>query len=267
MLIATTQIQTLRVKKLQRQKNNPKNRSDSQKKPFIEHFWELRNRFYLSLFVFLVGSVIGYFFQDRVIEFLIKPLNQPLYYSSPAGGFNFLLSLSFFFGLVISFPFVILQIFFFVNPALPRKRDFSFLFYFLLSIFLLVLGISFAYTISLPAAIKFLNEFSSGQVKSLISTNEYFSFVSRYLLGFGLLFQLPLIMIFINNIIRLKISQLMGFQRWVVLISFLIAAILTPTPDFLDQTIMALPIIFLYQISIIIVWFINRAKSDENQTM
>jgi sec-independent protein translocase protein TatC len=124
----------------------------------------------------------------------------------------------------------------------------------------MILGMLFAYFVSLPAALKFLGGFSSGEIKSLISTNEYFSFVTGYLIGFGLLFQLPLIMVFINKIVRLDFKKLMKLERWVILVAFIIAAILTPTPDFVNQTIMAVPIILLYQISALMIWFINRSN-------
>ena len=124
----------------------------------------------------------------------------------------------------------------------------------------MILGMAFAYFISLPASLHFLSTFNSGQVKSLISTDEYFSFVTHYLLGFAILFQLPLVMIFINQIAPLKFSRLWSFERWVILISFILAAIITPTPDWVNQTIMAIPLIILYQISAIIVVLINKRR-------
>lgn len=228
------------------------------KRPFSSHVLELRSRFFWCLLLLIIGSVAGYLLQDRLLKFLLSPLNQPLYYTSPAGGFNFTLELSIFFGFVISLPFFVFQVLRFVEPAVSSKTRFSVIFLLLSTCFLMVLGMLFAYFVSLPAALHFLSKFSSSEVKSLISTSEYFSFVTRYLLGFGLLFQLPLIMVFINKIYRLEFKKLMSFQRWVILIAFIVAAILTPTPDFLNQTIMAVPIILLYQLSVLLVWVINR---------
>ncbi len=119
----------------------------------------------------------------------------------------------------------------------------------------------FAYFVSMPAALHFLANVDSKNLKALITVNEYLNFVAAYLGGFALLFQLPLIMLFINRIKPQKPSTLMGKQRWVILFSFIIAAILTPTPDPFNQFIMAAPVILLYQFSVILIWFINRKKT------
>src|SRR5690606_20255917 len=111
---------------------------------------------------------------------------------------------------------------------------------------------------SLPAALHFLSNFSTGSVTSLISANEYFNFVMIYVACFALLFQMPLIIAFINKITPLTPRLLMKKQRFVILGSFIVAAIITPTPDPLNQTLMALPIIGLYQSSIGVVWQSNR---------
>jgi sec-independent protein translocase protein TatC len=121
-------------------------------------------------------------------------------------------------------------------------------------------GVVFAYFVSLPAALYFLSSFGSEEMASLISTTEYFSFVSRYMLGFGLLFQLPLIMILVNSVYQLKIRTLFKYQKWVILVSFILAAILTPTPDVFNQLIMALPIILLYQVSLGVIWLTHNHK-------
>lgn len=228
--------------------------------PFIVHVQELRLRLTWSVLVLVIGSVVGYLLSDKTLNLLLSPLNQPLYYTSPAGGFSFTLYLSLFFGFVVSLPFFIFQILAFIAPAIPVKARYSALTTLLSSCLLMILGMLFAYFVSLPAALHFLSKFGSGEVRSLISTSEYFSFVARYLIGFGILYQLPLIMVFINKIHRLEFRKLLGFEKWVILISFVIAAILTPTPDIVNQVVMAVPIILLYQVSALIIWFINRSK-------
>ncbi len=249
-----------KVKRQKRLKNtSTKTSSNSQKKPFISHIQELRTKLTWSVLVLVVGSVIGYLLRDSILKILLSPLNQPLYYTSPAGGFSFTFSLSLFFGFIVSLPFFTFQILAFVEPAIPVKARFSALTTLLSSCLLMILGMLFAYFVSLPAALHFLSKFGSGEVRSLISTSEYLSFVARYLIGFGILFELPLIMVFINKIHRLEIKKLLGFEKWIILISFAIAAILTPTPDIVNQIIMAVPIILLYQVSVLIVWFINRS--------
>jgi sec-independent protein translocase protein TatC len=228
------------------------------RQPFSEHLRELRTRIIWILFVFLLGSGIGYILRDYILSILIKPLNQTIFYTSPAGGFNFVINISLFFGFLFALPMIVYQTVRFVEPALPKKFPKLFLTIFASSTILLITGISFAYFISLPAALYFLNTFTTSEIRALISTDEYFSFVIHYLLGFGLVFQLPLIILAINAVKKISVKTLLGYERWIILISFIIAAILTPTPDMLNQIIMALPLILLYQLTIVIIWFVNR---------
>jgi Sec-independent protein secretion pathway component TatC len=97
----------------------------------------------------------------------------------------------------------------------------------------------------------------------MIIVGEYLNFVFSYLLGFAVLFQLPLIMLFINRIKPQEPKKLIKHQRWVILISFIIAAVLTPTPDPINQFIMAAPIILLYQVSVMLIWLQNRRTSNK----
>lgn len=246
------------------QKNLPSSldhkKDTSQKKLFIEHFNELKLRLLFCLCVFLIVSTFGYFLRDFLLAIIVRPLGQTLYYTSPAGGFSFTLSISFLFGFIISIPVLVYNLFRFIEPAIPDSFKYS-VFGILLSAYALMsLGVGFAYFISLPAALYFLQTVSSSGVESLISASEYFSFVSRYLLGFGLLFQFPLILMILNRVKPLSFKDLISFQKWVVLGSFIMAAILTPTPDFFNQSVMAFPLIVLYQVSILIIVLKNRAK-------
>jgi sec-independent protein translocase protein TatC len=121
-------------------------------------------------------------------------------------------------------------------------------------------GVLFAYFVSLPAALHFLAKFGGAGVQSLITVDEYFNFALAYLAGFALLFQLPLLILFVNRIKPLTPGKMMGAQRFVILISFIVAAILTPTPDPFNQLLMAAPAIVLYQIGIIMVMIVNRGS-------
>jgi sec-independent protein translocase protein TatC len=119
-------------------------------------------------------------------------------------------------------------------------------------------GVVFAYFISLPNALHFLAGFGGKEITALITADEYYSFVLSYLLGFALLFQIPIIVLFINRIKPMKPGSMMGAQRYIILASFVVAAILTPTPDPINQTIMAMPAVVLYQVGIFLVWRTNK---------
>lgn len=104
----------------------------------------------------------------------------------------------------------------------------------------------------------FLQSFATDQIKSLLSTSEYFRFISSYLVGFGLAFQLPLIMLFVDSVSPLPMKTLLGLERVVIVVCFILAAILTPTPDVVNQVIFAVPLILLYQLSLFLIYFQHK---------
>ncbi|HEX9679578.1 MAG TPA: twin-arginine translocase subunit TatC [Candidatus Saccharimonadales bacterium] len=229
----------------------------------VEHLIELRNRFFKVGLIFIAAGIGAYLINAQLTTWLIKPLNDTLVYTSPAGGLNFTLSLIFLTAFIITLPVLLRQIVLFIQPAISNKAGFSLAKLTLVSSILAFLGVLFAYFITLPPALSFLRGFSSDQIESLITTDNYLSFVSIYLGGFAVLFQIPLIVWIINKFTPLKPVKLMKYQRHVVLVSFVVAAILTPTPDPLNQSAMAVPMVLLYQTGVGLVWVNNRNRFDK----
>lgn len=246
-----------RTKRIKNQKKLPE---QFPAKPFIQHLDELRTRFFIALIVTFIFSSIGYAFHERLLTLLIKPLGQPIYYTNPGGGFDLVFKISLLFGLLFAMPFVIYQLLAFIKPAIPYISLKKTLLIIVFSWLMMGLGVVVAYFLSLPAALYFLSSFGSPEVKSLISSREYLSFVLLYLFAFGLIFQLPLCLLFINSLKRLKVRQLFSYLRFIILGSFIFAAIITPTPDLFNQLLMALPIILLYLFSGIFIGIINAKK-------
>ncbi len=228
--------------------------------PFLEHLIELRNRFFYFLSSVIIGSIVAYMYHEELVTAVTRPLNQSLFYSSPGGGFDFLIKLSLLSGLLLAVPVFIYQSLRFLEPLLSRRSHIFIITTVVCSYSLLIIGASFAYFIALPLAISFLSDFASTQVQSLIFTTEYLSFLMAYLLGFGLAFQLPLVLWIINAIHPFQKGQLWRQQKWVILFSFIAAAIVTPTPDIFNLLIMALPIVFLYQFAVVLIWWKNGAR-------
>lgn len=232
----------------------------SHRQPFMEHVQELRGRLIWIVAALLVGTTIGYYIKDQLLDLLVKPLGKTLYYTSPGGGFSLIIQLCLGFGIIFAVPVLIYHLIQFLAPVVP-KYSLRFLVVIIVSSCLMViLGVSFAYLVSLPAALYFLNEFSNDQVQALISTDTYISFVAIYLAGFAILFQLPLVLLIINSITPLRPKKLLANTKWVVLASFIAAAIITPTPDPFNQTIMAGPVIALYMASAIPIKVVNRRR-------
>ncbi len=237
--------------------------SEPEKLPFIEHVYELRKRlFYIALSI-AVFSGIASLFQKQLTHWLLAPAGkQQFIYTSPGGGFNFAVSICIYTGIFLSIPVIVNQVLRYFGP-LVKKETLHFIHWASFwSGVLAVLGMAFGYTVGLSAGLHFLLQgFSTSQIKALISIQSYLSFVLTYLLGAALLFQLPLILLFINRIKPLKPKALMGKQRWVILIAFVVGAIISPSPDVKNQTIMSVPIILMYEVSIILIWAVNRKHS------
>ena len=231
------------------------------RQPFRKHLSDLRTTFIYCAAILIAFCVLGYLLHKQLFVFITKPLQQQLYYTSPAGALSSIFKLSLLFGLVVSLPLVLHQIYRFIGPSLPKQLRYKTLRTVFLSTFLAVVGVATAYWINLPATLHFLTSIGDDNIKPLITANEYINFVFNYLVGFAILFQLPLIMLLINRVKPQKPSGLMRYQRHVILWSFVAAAVITPTPDPLNQTMVALPIIGLYQLSIVMILVINwRAR-------
>ena len=224
--------------------------------PFSEHVRELRQRLIYSIAALLLGSIAGYAIHGPLFRLIKRPLDEQLYYTTPMGGFNAIIKISILFGVIVAVPVFVYQLSRFLRPAFRRHTSAIRIIFF--SFILATLGVLFAYFVSLPASLHFLANVNSKDLQSLITVNEYLNFVSAYLAGFALLFQLPLIMLFINRIKPQRPGRLMRLQQYVILVSFVVAAILTPTPDPINQSIIALPMILLYQFSVALIWFVNR---------
>lgn len=214
---------------------------------------ELRLRLFKTALAIILFSGLTYAWHDALLKWLSDPLGLPLYYISPAGGFLLSLNVSLLFGCILAIPVIAWQLVRFIAPAVPnmtRSRSFGFIFW---SVLLGACGAAFAYYLTMPAAINFLNSYSASGVEPLITAEEYLRFAMLYLAGFALIFQLPLAVWIINKFTPLQPSGMLRAQRWVIVSSFVVAAILTPTPDPFNQLLMAVPPIILYYLSIVLV--------------
>lgn len=233
---------------------------------FRDHLNELRRRVLICLGVVAVGMGLGWAYHEKLTKILQKPLGQQLYFSDPAGGLGFVVQISLFAGVLFAIPIIIYQLLQFIRPLHQKFSTRMVMKYVFISFLLATVGVAFAYFLSLPAALKFLLEINSGGVSPLIMADKYLTFVMTYLASSALIFQLPLIFLFINRIKPFSGGTLMKLERPVIIISFIISAILTPTPDPINQTIMALPMIFLYQVAVVGVLVSNKVRKVSVKT-
>ncbi len=226
---------------------------------FDDHVKELRRRCLYVVLAVGISAGLAYGFRNDLIIILQKPLQAPLYYTSPAGSFNFVLKLSLVVGMFIALPVALYQLLRFIEPALnvPIRRG-LFLKVIGSSFVLATAGICFGFFLMVPLSLHFFLGYSTEQIKPIITADTYLSFVLNHMLTFAFAFQIPMIFWFINRIKPLNPSNLLKYQRHVIVAAFAVALILPFTYDPLSQFIVAIPIIFLYYLSVVMLWFVNR---------
>lgn len=224
-----------------------------------DHLSELRARLLATAAFFVLACAVAYPFYKTIMHWLLLPLGgEKLYFNTPAGGISFIIKICMYSGLIAILPVITYQLYKFIAPVMARRRSRTIALYTVASFVLAVAGVLFAYFISLPAALHFLTGIQIHDVSALITVDAYVSFVTTYLLAGALLFQVPLIMVITNSITPLPPPKLMSFQRYNIVASFIIAALITPTPDVVNQSIIAVPMIGMYQVGVILIWLQQR---------
>jgi sec-independent protein translocase protein TatC len=233
----------------------------------LDHFRELRRRVtYVGLSI-AVWSGIAYGFEHTVIDVLLRPSHgQHFIYTSPIGGMNFLLRVCLYVGLAMSIPVAVYHLLRYVEPLMKGATSRFIIYGSAASGVLALAGILFGYFIGLPAALHFLlHQFVTSQVQPLLTIEAYLSFVIFYMLGAMLMFQLPLIVLFIHRIKPQTPQSLFRYERWVILFAVVLAFIMNPTTRLLDQLLIALPIVLSYQFSIGLIWWTKWHQQHDRQ--
>lgn len=214
-----------------------------------EHLNELRNHIGKSLIFLLVCSVIIYSSIDKILFFLSKPVGK-LVFIAPQEAFTTNIKIAFFVGLLFSSPFILYQIWKFVSLGLlPKERKYIRIFG-PISFLLFVIGFTFGYLIIVPIGMKFLLGFASEVLAPMLTISKYISFVFNLSFAFSLVFQLPIVIIFLTKIGIVTPAVLKERRKEAIVLVFIAAAIMTP-PDVVTQVLMAVPLILLYELGII----------------
>jgi len=229
---------------------------------FIEHVQELRRRFYYVAASVVLWAAAAYAVQQHVVSILLRPAKgEHFIYTSPGGGIDFLFRICVYSGIVFSLPVIVYNTLRFIEPLLAKASRRFILFGSFISGLLAVAGIIFGYYLGLPAALHFLlHQFTTVQIQPLVTIQSYLGFVIVYMVGSAMLFQLPLLLLFINRIKPLKPRRLLHYERWVILIAFVLAGLMNPTPNVLSQLLVAGPFIFMYQVGIMLIAITNRKR-------
>ena len=240
---------------------------------FFDHIKELRQKLMYSIIFFIITFVISFYFSQSIFEFLAKPLTSilpegnGLIYTALQEAFLTNVKVAFFTAALIAFPFLSIQIWSFVAPGLLKKEKQISLPTLIAIPFLFLLGAAVVYYIISPIAWKFFLSFQTAQADGIniylqAKMNEYLSLMMTFIFAFGLAFQLPVVLLLLVRFGVLSIKQLVSFRKYAIVLAFIFAAIITP-PDPFSQISLALPIIILYEISILISKFLSKRKKDQ----
>jgi len=206
----------------------------------------------------VISVIVGYLIRERLIALLLAPLQTPIFYSSPTEGFDLSIQIAVIFGFLLTLPLLFYLVGCYLQPIF--KHDIGHLIWWLsgLSLLLMTLGVGFAYFVTLPLTLSFLLRLGSEQIQPLIAASKYVTFIARYLLAFGLVFQTPVIILVLNTWWKLSVKKMWGYLRHVILGSFLLAAVITPTVDVVNQLLVAIPLILLYLVTLMFLAVINH---------
>ena len=242
---------------------------------FLDHLKELRQKLIYSIIFFILSFIVSFYFSQSIFEFLAKPLTSilqdgnGLIYTALQEAFLTNVKVAFFTAAFISFPFLSFQIWSFISPGLLKKEKKISLPSLIAIPFLFLLGAAVVYYLISPIAWKFFLSFQTSQADSINITlqakmNEYLSLMMTFIFAFGLAFQLPVILLLLVRVGVLTIQQLVSFRKYAIVLAFIFAAIITP-PDPFSQISLALPVIILYEVSILISKFLSKKDKKKDK--
>jgi len=229
--------------------------SDLKKMSFLDHLEELRKRLIVSLIALAAGFILCWNFAEKIFAKLQEPLTRflpngdKLAYTRLTAPFFLYMKVAFFAGVFLAAPVILWQLWLFIAPGLyKRERRYAAPFIIFASIFFL-LGGYFGYAYLLPQTCSFFVE-TGKQFKQMVTVDDYFSFASIIILASGLVFETPILIFFLARVGIVTPAFLMQKFKYAVLLAFVISAVLTPTPDMVTQTALAVPMIVLYLIGV-----------------
>ena len=235
---------------------------DGPKLTLMEHLGELRKRVVISFIAIIICAFAAYRYMDKIIDIITRPAGElEFIYLSPPELFMAYIKISLVLGLIISSPVVLLQVWGFVKPGLKKKEKKYVMFALSMGTIFLLMGVIFAYYIIVPMTIKFFIGVSVDRITPSFSFANYVSFVSSLLLSFGLVFELPLLVILLTQLGLVAPKTLRKYRKFIILIIFIVSAILTP-PDVVSQVLMAIPMTLLYEFSIMVSSIIYKKKKQ-----
>jgi len=233
------------------------------------HLRELRKRLIISIVALVIGFAISYFFSDRLYDILVSPLlpampggSEFVAFTGVAEPFFVYIKVGLLGGAALASPVIFYEIWAFVAPGLYKSEKRWFLLTVVFSCLLFISGLLFAFFVVFPFAFKYLLGYSGPRLKPFISMNSYFSLVTRLLIAFGLVYQLPLAMLVLARMGLVTAARFLSWWRYAIIAIVIVAAVLTPTPDAFNQMLMAGPLLVLYFLGILLAKIFGKKKPE-----
>ncbi len=241
------------------------NGSEEVEMTFLDHLEELRWRVIYSLIGIVIGTILAWIFIDFFIEqVLLLPAKQSglkLQNLKPFGQLFLYFQVAIIIGLILSFPNVVYQLWKFISPALRQKEKKYIKWIVIFTTLCFLSGVVFAYYVMLPLTLKFAAQFGSSTIENNFSVDEYFSIILSVILGAGLVFELPMLSFFLSTIGILTPKFMRKYRRHSIVAIMVLSAILTPGTDPVSQLLLAIPLVILYEISILVSKIFQRKSA------
>ena len=240
---------------------------------FLDHLEELRKRVIRSAAAIGIGMLIAFLFVYPISDFLLQPTfralppGSELLYFRPGEGFSFYLDVAFICGFVFAAPYVAFQVWQFVAPGLYAREKRLVVPFILLASMGTMGGAAFSHYVMFPSMMKFFATFTSPRMRFMPRVEDTFDLYKSLLLGMVAVFQIPTIVLFLAKMQLVTARFLWRHLRYAILIIFVVAAVLTPSPDPWNQTAFALPMIGLYLVGIVVAWIVQpRGKTADRDS-
>ena len=220
--------------------------------PLRDHLQEFRKRLIICLVVVAIAALACYNYVDDIIALLSGPAGK-LYFMNPSEVFFTYMEIALYAGILFTLPVLLYEVWAFVAPALWPEERRAVLVILPTAVILFYVGLVFAYYLVIPAAVTFFMGFATQTLQPMFSLESYLSFILALTLPFGFIFELPLIVVFLAKIGLVTGDFLKGKRKILIVIAFIFAAVVSPTTDIFTQTMIVVPLIVLYEISLFIV--------------
>lgn len=238
--------------------------------PFLDHLEELRWRVFKALGALVSATILGFLLVQRfqVIDLIILPAQpylpeEGLAYFSPTTPFFFILKLSLLAGIILSFPIILYQVWAFLSPALEKREKRLIVPALYGGMLLFAAGAWLGYDIALPVSMRFFTGIQSEVLYAVLGADEYLSFATRLLMGFGIIFELPVVILILSVLGLVTPRFLRTKRRHAVVISTIVASLLSPGDVITVTVLMMAPLILLYELGILLSWLVTRGREKE----